>query len=162
MLNNRVAGTFSRNEDVYQDPATGNWFTNRPRERQLLHPPLFVPLLFPTDTFPAHSLAQTSRRPCSFSILLSSTHRFSLVLSLVAETNLFEFSVHRQKTFSISSLVAKIDQQRKVSHTGSLRPLRSSNRILKMHYNYVSFSINLIIITCLFWNWYNSILYCKK
>lgn len=24
MLNNRVAGTFSRNEDVYQDPATGN------------------------------------------------------------------------------------------------------------------------------------------
>lgn len=38
MLNNRVAGTFSRNEDVYQDPATGNWFTNRPREAAPLHP----------------------------------------------------------------------------------------------------------------------------
>lgn len=33
MLNNRVAGTFSRNEDVYQDSATGNWFTNRPCEK---------------------------------------------------------------------------------------------------------------------------------
>lgn len=38
MLNNRVAGTFSRNEDVYQDPATGNWFTNRPREAAPLYP----------------------------------------------------------------------------------------------------------------------------
>lgn len=119
MLNNRVAGTFSRNEDVYQDPATGNWFTNRPRERQLLHPTLFVSSPFPPTPSPlAHPrlLAQTFRHPCSFSILLSSTHRFSLVLSLVAETNPFEFSVHRRKTFSISSLVAKIHEERKVFH----------------------------------------------
>lgn len=65
MLNNRVAGTFSRNEDVYQDPATGNWFTNRPRERQLLHPPLrsLSPHL-PTPSPFAHPLtAQTSPHP---------------------------------------------------------------------------------------------------
>lgn len=43
MLNNRVAGTFSRNEDVYQDPATGNWFTNRPREAAPLYLPPCTP-----------------------------------------------------------------------------------------------------------------------
>jgi len=63
MLNNRVAGTFSRNEDVYQDPATGNWFTNRPRERA--SSPSF-PFSSPTDIFPVRSPAltlQTSPHP---------------------------------------------------------------------------------------------------
>lgn len=104
MLNNRVAGTFSRNEDVYQDPATGNWFTNRPRERQLLHPSLSsLPPLIPTPSPFAHPLTlQTFPHPCpssaSFPLLLAIFHL------LLAETNQLEFSMHRRRIFPISWL----------------------------------------------------------
>lgn len=116
MLNNRVAGTFSRNEDVYQDPATGNWFTNRPQERQLLHPPLHsLPSLLPAPFWFTHPLTlQTSPHSCPSSTSLLFPRAIFLYLSLVAETNQLEFSMHRRRIFPISGLAMRIKRERKV------------------------------------------------